>query len=621
MDNPEIADNWRIVHTLGEGAFGTVKLIINTTTKEAAAVKIIDITQNQNGYASIRKEITIHKQLKHPHIITYYGQRRDGNFEYIFLEYASGGELFDRIEPDIGMERGFARSFMHDLISGVQYLHEKGIAHRDLKPENLLIDANDRLKITDFGMATIFRIRGVERKLHNRCGTMPYIAPEVLTESKYAATPSDIWSTGIILIAMLTGELPWDKPCIQESQQYIQWKSKNVPENMSPWNKLDSSEISLITHILEPDALLRYTIDDILCHKWMSASNTVIDNVNKENIAKRLCISSPTRIKEETSLIIQSQPIVLQKTSLLNDETVEKPSHISFSQPVQPDNLFISSQKLYHPSQISLPEQIFETLIRRMTRLFMTNKSKDVAVQNLCSSLDKLGYAWSLDVSGNLSVSTIDSRKSPLVFKAIFVKMNQKILIDFRLTKGCGLDFKRKFFNLAATFPIVMWDFNQCDSKKCSGRKLKRFGLIESYPMKRKFHGISLTPTAVKCLTPNDRKIIEKSGLAVVDCSWANISTTPLRSLKTAHSRLLPFLVAANPINYGKGCELSCVEALAAALFITGFQQQARFYLSKFKWGHAFIDLNQTLLNDYTMCTSSKEVLKVQNDFIQNNSD
>ena len=151
MELSDFTDNWHIVHTLGEGAFGTVKLVINTLTKEAVAVKIIDISQHADCFDTIRREITIHKQLKHPHIIQFLGQRRENNEELIFLEYASGGELFDRIEPDVGMDVSLAKSFMRDLISGVIYLHENGFAHRDLKPENLLIDANDRLKISDFG--------------------------------------------------------------------------------------------------------------------------------------------------------------------------------------------------------------------------------------------------------------------------------------------------------------------------------------------------------------------------------------------------------------------------------------------------------------------------------------
>ena len=165
-----------------------------------------------------------------------------------------------------------------------------------------------------------------------------------------------------------------------------------------------------------------------------------------------------------------------------------------------------------------------------------------------------------------------------------------------------------------------MWDFNQCDSKKCSGRKLKRLNLIDDLKIKQKFHGVALTPTADKCLSPTDRKWVEKNGLAVVDCSWANIDDTPLNCLKASYPRLLPFLIAANPINYGKACKLSCVEALAAAMYITGFQNSAEFYLSKFSWGHSFLELNADLLDKYAECSNSKDVIKIQTEFIDNYS-
>ena len=102
------------------------------------------------------------------------------------------------------MDVSKAQNYFHQLINGVDYLHRLGIAHRDLKPENILLDAHDKIKISDFGFATVFRIRGTERLLDKRCGTLPYVAPEVL-KGNYKATPADIWSCGIILVALLAG--------------------------------------------------------------------------------------------------------------------------------------------------------------------------------------------------------------------------------------------------------------------------------------------------------------------------------------------------------------------------------------------------------------------------------
>ncbi|XP_075145062.1 18S rRNA aminocarboxypropyltransferase [Haematobia irritans] len=168
----------------------------------------------------------------------------------------------------------------------------------------------------------------------------------------------------------------------------------------------------------------------------------------------------------------------------------------------------------------------------------------------------------------------------------------------------------------APDFPIAMWDLNHCDPKKCSGRKLSRLGLIENLKLGQKFPGLVLTPVGESCVSPLDRNIVRTSGIAVVDCSWAKLDETPFSRMKSPNPRLLPFLVAANPINYGKPCKLSCVEAIAATLYICGFQSEAQWYMGKFSWGHSFLELNESLLNRYAECKSSEEIVQVQNTYI-----
>ncbi|KRT78386.1 hypothetical protein AMK59_8708, partial [Oryctes borbonicus] len=167
--------------------------------------------------------------------------------------------------------------------------------------------------------------------------------------------------------------------------------------------------------------------------------------------------------------------------------------------------------------------------------------------------------------------------------------------------------------DVTCTFPVAMWDFSQCDPKKCSGRKLARLGLIKCLKIKQKFPGLVLTPTGEKCVSPVDKEIVDTKGIAVVDCSWAKLDQTPIATLKASHGRLLPFLVAANPINYGRPCQLSCVEAIAATMYIVGYRELAEHYLNKFSWGHSFIDLNKELLDIYAKCKDSKSVIAAQN--------
>ena len=103
---------------------------------------------------------------------------------------------------------------------------------------------------------------------------------------------------------------------------------------------------------------------------------------------------------------------------------------------------------------------------------------------------------------------------------------------------------------------LAMWDFCQCDSKKCSGRKLLRMGLVRKLPLNRFFGGIVLSPDGKSVVSPLDKEIVEAHGIAVIDCSWAQVGTTQLNKARGAYPRLLPFLIAANPINYGKPVQL-----------------------------------------------------------------
>ncbi|GBF90622.1 ribosome biogenesis protein-like [Raphidocelis subcapitata] len=166
-------------------------------------------------------------------------------------------------------------------------------------------------------------------------------------------------------------------------------------------------------------------------------------------------------------------------------------------------------------------------------------------------------------------------------------------------------------------FRLAMWDLGQCDKKRCTGTRLVRQGVVQELRLGQAFPGVILSPNGTRSVSRQDAALIAAKGLAVVDCSWNRLDDVPFGRIKGVAPRLLPFLVAANPVNYGRPCKLSCAEALAAACYICGFQEAAHQIMSRFKWGHSFFSTNAELLERYAECETAAEVIAAQNAWLE----
>jgi len=207
----------------------------------------------------VQREINILHLCTHPHIIRLYEVIDTPTDIFLVNEYVSGGELFDYIVSKGRLSADEARNFFHQIISGVEYCHFQKIVHRDLKPENLLLDANDNIKIADFGLSNLMRDGDF---LRTSCGSPNYAAPEVISGHLYAGPEVDVWSCGVILYALLCGSLPFDDESIPNLFKKIKSGMYSLPTHLSQLAK------NLIPRMLEVDPMKRITIPEIRLHPW-----------------------------------------------------------------------------------------------------------------------------------------------------------------------------------------------------------------------------------------------------------------------------------------------------------------------------------------------------------------
>lgn len=162
---------------------------------------------------------------------------------------------------------------------------------------------------------------------------------------------------------------------------------------------------------------------------------------------------------------------------------------------------------------------------------------------------------------------------------------------------------------------LFAYDAKACDPKKCTAKKLARFGLLTlvSNPRNLPKGCVLLNPTSKKAVSREDEEYASRQGLAALDLSWKHPEFPIVRG---ARERALPYLLAANPVNYGKAFQLSTAEALAASLLIMGHENHSLEILSKFKWGPAFLALNEVPLGLYSKAANSQEVIRAQGEFI-----
>ncbi|KAG8564168.1 hypothetical protein GDO81_016355 [Engystomops pustulosus] len=260
-EQPHIG-NYRLLKTIGKGNFAKVKLARHVLTGKEVAVKIIDKTQlNSSSLQKLFREVRIMKVLNHPNIVKLFEVIETEKTLYLVMEYASGGEVFDYLVAHGRMKEKEARAKFRQIVSAVQYCHQKFIVHRDLKAENLLLDSDMNIKIADFGFSNEFTFGN---KLDTFCGSPPYAAPELFQGKKYDGPEVDVWSLGVILYTLVSGSLPFDGQNLKELRERVLRGKYRIPFYMST----DCENLLKKFLILNPSK--RGTLEQIMRDRWMN---------------------------------------------------------------------------------------------------------------------------------------------------------------------------------------------------------------------------------------------------------------------------------------------------------------------------------------------------------------
>ncbi|KAL4331999.1 hypothetical protein GQ457_07G023740 [Hibiscus cannabinus] len=293
-------ERYEVVKDIGSGNFGVAKLVRDKWTKELFAVKFIERGRKIDEH--VQREIMNHRSLKHPNIVRFKEVHLTPTHLAIVMEYAAGGELFERICSAGRFGEDEARFFFQQLISGVSYCHSMQICHRDLKLENTLLDGSTapRVKICDFGYSKSSVFHSQPK---STVGTPAYIAPEVLSKKEYDGKIADVWSCGVTLYVMLVGSYPFEDPVDPKNFRKTIGRILSVHYSIPDYVRVSMDCKHLLSRIFVANPDKRISIPEIRSHPWF-LKNLPIE-LNEGGSWESYDVNNPSQSLEEVECIIR----------------------------------------------------------------------------------------------------------------------------------------------------------------------------------------------------------------------------------------------------------------------------------------------------------------------------
>jgi len=477
-----LSENYIVTKTIGSGTFGKVKLAKHKLTNVKVAIKILsrNFIRSKKMTRTIRREIKILRLFRHPNIIRLFEVVKSPSTILLVTEYIPKGDLYTLLERRGRLSEAEARNYFQQIIAALQYIHKHNVAHRDIKPENLLLDEDQNLKLVDFGLSNLMR---EGEFLTTSCGSPNYAAPEVISGSKYCGTEVDIWSTGVLLFALVSGRLPFDDNCIPLLFKKIRNGHYSMHHSFSKELK------DLVARMLDTNPVTRITANQIQHHPWYrvepplyklvpeKSSNFMtlhkakfshkITEIDEEVLERSLaCLSHLKKDKEELiqNILFRKQNEFTVCYEILLQEKFKSQLYFLKREKIQVKPLFLPNNDESTDSSFKGSRgQSYEELDREAQKLATPSNWKigigyhedsEELMIKLFQAMKASNLEWKM--REDFKVKARDKSSSLLRLEVKIYKEFQAYVLDFKLLSGLTLQLmdtcSKIYFLIACTY-------------------------------------------------------------------------------------------------------------------------------------------------------------------------